>query len=216
MKRILLAGATLLALTAAQPTLAAALFNWSGCYIGVHAGGGWGRTSDDFSDRTGDTSGGLAGGQLGCNYQMGALVLGAEGSLAWAGLSGSTIIDPLETGHTRSNWLGSVTGRAGIAMDHTLIYIKGGGAWMQADYWVSAPGLGNFASGSATHSGWTVGAGLEWAFAANWSVRVEYGYYDFRTSTVNFACPVVCGGFSFPVNVHPIVQTGTLGLNWRY
>src|SRR3990172_1550129 len=110
MKRILLAGTALLALTAAQPSLAAdapvykgpapaaaALFNWSGCYIGVNAGGVWGRSNIDIpaypSNFNIDMSSIAVGGQIGCNWQApgSAFVVGIEGDGSWMNLDGSAL-----------------------------------------------------------------------------------------------------------------------------
>jgi outer membrane immunogenic protein len=94
MKRLLLAGAAILALCGtpafaadmavkAPPMAPAPVFSWTGCYFGGEMGVGWGRSHHDFnngapSDNS-DPRGGLIGGLAGCNYQMNNIVIGVEG-----------------------------------------------------------------------------------------------------------------------------------------
>ena len=158
-------------------------YNWTGCYLGGHAGYGWGRK--DFSDPTGAnfappgatvqdrTRGWLAGGQVGCNYQLsGSWLIGIEGEYAWANIKGDTI-DPFFAGKNAPNvlsaktdGLASATGRVGFVWDRALFYAKGGAAWAHDRYNVFlAPGIfapAVNASGTETRFGWTVGGGIEW------------------------------------------------------
>ena len=126
-------------------------YNWTGCYLGGHAGYGWGRK--DFSDPTGAnfappgatvqdrTRGWLAGGQVGCNYQLsGSWLIGIEGEYAWANIKGDTI-DPFFAGKNAPNvlsaktdGLASATGRVGFVWDRALFYAKGGAAWAHDRY----------------------------------------------------------------------------------
>ena len=230
MKRFLLAGAALLALTAAQPTLAAdapvykgpppvaaALFNWSGFYIGAHVGGGWG-TKDWVALGFGalgshNISGFLGGGQIGFNYQTGAWVFGVEGDFSWTNLKGEHV-DAIFGGNniTEVAWLGTITGRLGYAWDRTLLYVKGGGAWVRDNYTITAGGV-YFAGADATKAGWTVGTGLEYALAPNWSAKIEYNYLDFGNHTVRF---VTGGGGSFLREVDQYIHVVKVGINYRF
>jgi outer membrane immunogenic protein len=80
----------------------------------------------------------------------------------------------------------SATGRLGYAADHWLLYAKGGPAWAHDKYSASQyNGALNYTA-SETRSGWTLGGGLEWAFANDWSAKLEYAYYDFGSRTVGF------------------------------
>ena len=228
MKRILLAGATLLALTAAQPTLAAdapvyrkasppaaAVFSWQGLYIGLQAGYGWGNT-DQFDDGGPGPSfkwdGGVVGGTLGYNWQAGALVLGLEGDLSWSGIKGSITNPPgwgcgvSPTCHNEVKWFGTARGRVGYAMDRALIFATAGVAWgrLYADFTACAPV--QFCI-EETRSGWTAGGGLEWAFAPNWSAKVEYLYVDLGSFLVNTTDSL---GMTGKLNV---VRGG---VNWRF
>ena len=229
MKRILLAGAALLALTAAQPTLAAdapvykgpapvafAPFSWNGCYIGVNIGAGWG-TSDHgpttppaSTGATASTSGWLAGGQIGCNWHVSpGFVLGIEGDYDWANIRGSGPHGGLGgiNFESRLHHLGTVRGRIGYAMDRSLLYVTGGWAWGR--HTSDAVGGGVvLATDTQTHSGWALGAGWEWAFAPNWSAKLEYLYIDLGSKT--YTVP----GFSAPIDVQ--LSTLKLGVNYRF
>jgi len=113
---------------------ALAVYGWSGCYLGAQGGGaiGQSRHDTDFGS-TSDPytiSGGLAGGTVGCNYQVSQWVLGLEGDFSWTNKRGSAIeLAPFPatfTSQTRENWLGTVRGRVGFAADRWLFYVTGG------------------------------------------------------------------------------------------
>jgi outer membrane immunogenic protein len=175
----------------------AVLYNWSGCYIGGHVGGLWAKKDWTFvgtgvSNGSHDADDWLAGVQAGCNYQVGAVVFGAQGDFAWTEASGShtDLVFPTTTNHTEVRSLASVTGRIGYAWDRFLGYVKGGGAWERDRYdvFVTATGA-TVATARETRGGWTVGIGGEYAFTPNWTAFVEYNYYDFGTRQNNFVTP---------------------------
>jgi outer membrane immunogenic protein len=261
MKRLLLTTVSALALVSARPALGADLgrmpvkaappapvrvFSWTGCYLGGHAGWGWGRTKlNDLSTVFPDeglatifanspsvninTDGFLGGGQVGCDYQFaGNWVVGIEGQFSGADINGSTgtisnpiIIDPVtsSTFHSKTEWLASVTGRFGYAWDRWLVYAKAGGAWAHNKYDAVTTYAGTWAA-SETRGGWTVGGGLEWAFADNWSAKFEYQYYDFGSRDVTFFNPnpapfsAAFGNRVDSVDQH--IQTVKFGLNYRF
>ena len=177
MKRILLASAALLSLmTAASaadlaarpytkaPPLSPAI-NWSGFYIG--AMGGYAFDSDN--------GGGFGGGTIGYNWQASQFVFGIEVDAAGASIKDSQtfVIGVLPiTAEDKMDALGSVTGRVGVAANAALFYAKGGYAW--ANNKLSATTLGVTSSDSHVHSGYTVGGGVEYMFAPNWSAKAEY------------------------------------------
>jgi outer membrane immunogenic protein len=115
-----------------------------------------------------------------------------------------------------------LTGRIGfVATPSTLLYAKGGAAWAQNNISttnVSSPlvPVGPVSSSSYTASGWTVGGGLEYAFAPHWSVFAEYDYMDFGTSTRIFNDSPAAGGGSGPFNITQQVQIAIVGVNFRY
>jgi outer membrane immunogenic protein len=238
MRPLLFADASLIALIAATPALAAdmsprmplkaplaAAFSWTGCYIGAHVGGGWG--SKDFRDVPAegllvdadgietlrdDISGFLGGGQIGCDYQIASnWVIGIEGQFAGADISGS-VASPFGLAspfYAKTDWLANLTGRVAYAWDHVLLYAKGGAGWADDKY---SALYGSTYSASETRPGWTLGGGLEWAFANGWSAKLEYLHYDLGTRTVAFAS----GSATSPEFVTQRIDTLTVGLNWRF
>jgi outer membrane immunogenic protein len=141
------------------PVAAPAAFSWTGCYVGAHAGYGWGRNKNDFgvaveagpTEELGNptefgpfdhnTHGGVAGGQAGCNYQFQQnWVVGVEGELAWTGINGS-FTAPEDEGaanfsrfESRIRWNGDLALRFGYAWDRNLLYGKVGAAWANFRY----------------------------------------------------------------------------------
>jgi outer membrane immunogenic protein len=170
------------------------VFSWTGFYLGINGGYGFGQSSwsNPLFAPTGNfnTSGFLIGGTLGANYQMGSFVIGLEGDGDWNDANGTTSIGGgagCVTGcTTQSDWLATIRGRAGYAFDRVLVYGTGGAAFGEVQ---GAFGALPFASG--TQTGWTAGAGVEWAFLPNWTAKVEYLFVDLG----NFSCPPTSCGF---------------------
>jgi outer membrane immunogenic protein len=194
------------------PAIAAAAYNWSGFYVGVMGGYGW---SDDVTvagvDVTGaDIKGGFGGGTIGFNYQApgSQFVFGVEADAAWADLSHSETILGLGTGRQQINSFGSVTGRVGIAVDTLLLYAKGGYAWANNEFSLTALGL--TLSDTQFHSGWTVGGGAEWAFAGPWSAKAEYMFA--RYDSENYFGGIAPPGVGFGMDVHTVKA----GINYRF
>jgi outer membrane immunogenic protein len=184
-------------------------FSWTGFYLGFNGGGGWGRSSHadtNFGLVTPnfDLSGGLLGGTAGYNYQAGNAVLGLEGDLDWAKISGTTTtFVPGVNYSSYLQWLGTVRGRVGLAFDRFLPYVTGGLAVGNVKGTISGPGTA--LSGTSTDAGWTVGAGLEYGITPSLSVKAEYLYLDLAAAT-----PVP--GDTVDIKSH--VVRG--GLNWRF
>jgi outer membrane immunogenic protein len=164
----------------------------------------------------------LAGGQIGCNYQFATnWVAGIEVADSWANFRGAS--DPFFGGkavfNAQTNWIASGAARVGYAWDRWLVYAKGGVAWAGDKYNVS----GTFddqpydLQGSETRSGWTIGGGVEWAFWQNWSVDLDYAYYQFgsRSPALSGFFPLE-GNVSLPATIKQNVQTVTLGVNYRF
>jgi outer membrane immunogenic protein len=191
MKRLVLAGIGALAVVtmtgaanaadmprrAAMPTKAPAYlaYNWTGAYVGINGGGGWGRSnfSAPFASGTFNTSGGGVGGTLGYNYQVGQAVFGLEGDLDWTNLRGSAACGAVFTCETRNDWLGTARGRIGYAFDRFMPFVTGGLA--VGDIKSSVNGVG---SATSTKAGWALGGGLEAALTGPWTAKVEYLYAD--------------------------------------
>jgi opacity protein-like surface antigen len=183
----------------------AVLYNWTGLYFGAHVGGGLGNSS--FSDPAGPgifggnvrTPSALAGVQVGFNWQVpnSTWVLGTEADLSAMNATGtntclasSGILFSANCG-VRHTALGSVTGRVGYAAGsagRTLLYAKGGAAWLSEQIDITSNGLLAPASNlDGSRWGWTVGAGVEQALAPAWSVKLEYDYANF--GSVNAPTP---------------------------
>jgi outer membrane immunogenic protein len=219
MKRLLLAGFGLIALVGAaaaadlppgppnyykSPAFVPPPYTWSGFYIGLNGGGGLGRSNWDTAGGF-NVDGGLVGGTIGYNYQIGRAVLGVEGDLDWSGLRGSITSAGCPAGCTTSDsWLSTVRGRLGYAADRFMPYITAGGAFGNIN--ASTPGGG----GSVTNAGWTVGAGLEFAIAGNWTAKAEYLYVDLG----RFNCGVGCGAATDNVSFNTNIVRG--GINYRF
>ncbi|MDP3547059.1 MAG: porin family protein [Phreatobacter sp.] len=158
-------------------------FNWTGFYFGAQVGYGWGRNVRDvvgggFTNAY--NSNGLLGGvHVGYNWQGASpLVVGIVADIEAAGLSGNdaNVGGTLDT--ARVNWQGSVRGRLGFAADRALFYVTGGLAFGGLNY-TNNDGVLPVVSFSRTRTGWTLGAGVEYAFAPNWTAHAEYRYTDF-------------------------------------
>jgi len=179
------------------------VFDWTGFYAGVNAGYGWDRSRYDFGAlgaNAFDVKGGLVGGTVGYNYQIGQTVLGIEGDIDWQDAKGSAAC-VAGICQTRSDWLGTVRGRLGYAFDRFMPYVTGGAAF--GDVKATIPGLG---AQSDTRAGWTAGGGVEYAFAPDWTVKVEYLYADLG----KFNCAVCGANVKFNEN---IVRAG---LNYKF
>jgi outer membrane immunogenic protein len=171
----------------------APVYNWGGIYIGVNGGYGFGSsawTGGGLSTGSFNTSGFLVGGTLGFNYQVGAFVLGAETDIDYTGINGSTNLSGTIF-KTSNDWLGTTRARIGVAADRVLFYGTGGVAYgnVQANV--------NGVTSSSTQIGWTGGAGVEAAFADNWTARIEYLYVDLSNASCGAACGLAPVDVSF-------------------
>jgi outer membrane immunogenic protein len=169
------------------------LYNWTGFYIGGNAGGAFSGLS--LSDTAGSTftsttsQSFLGGGQVGVNYQFwGGVVIGAEADFDWLPNTKNTLTATngasTATATINDRWLTLVDARLGYAWDRFLVYGKGGGAFAGVSNSSGAVGATTFGlSGPANNSGWTAGAGVEYAFWGNWSVRAEYDFVRLNNAT---------------------------------
>jgi outer membrane immunogenic protein len=195
----------------------APMFSWTGCYIGANVGGAWARaelydsvTGTNLSNPNG--SGWAAGGQFGCDVQIENTVFGFE--TMWDGSDAKGTRSDGFNGIGFSNTaklrgFGTLTGRIGYAADHSLLYVKVGGAWAEASTQITGPLTSE--SHSTNGSGWVVGGGWEFAFAPNWSTKIEYNYMEFGNRSTTYAF--------IPETVqlqNRTVQTVLVGLNYRF
>jgi opacity protein-like surface antigen len=195
--------------------IAAPAYNWSGFYAGANIGGAWSTTT--LTDETAAahwTPGGtgfIGGAQIGYNVQTGNFVYGIEGDFDWTTFAGTT--RPLSTSlgvieaSTTKDWIATVAGRLGIASDNLLFYSKFGAGWIQESAALSTAGGGAILSGSRTTSGWLAGGGIEYAFASNWTGKLEYDYLGLSNTTT--LSPSV-------VNVSHDIQMLKVGVNYEF
>lgn len=182
--------------------------SWTGFYIGINGGAGWGTTSSNLN--VGQTlamngipginlvvplaqtslNGWLAGGQVGYNYQMGKYLIGIEGDADWADIGGTSPCLGIFNCSSKVKWTADITGRVGVfPVSSLLVYLKGGASWAGVN-----DGFGNGISGSVgpisffgnvsssfdeTRLGGLLGIGTEYLFAPHWTAKIEYNYVDY-------------------------------------
>jgi outer membrane immunogenic protein len=173
----------------AQPVVPAG-YNWSGFYVGVNAGYGYGRSRWDdsaFSSGSGgfDINGALVGGQFGYNWQFGSWVLGLETDADWTSIHGSAAGSGAMCAtngngqcQVQQNWFGTTRARAGYAFGRVLPYVTGGVAYGDRDVTLS-----NGTSSNSVNAGWTAGGGVEVGITPNWSAKAEYLHIDLGTAS---------------------------------
>jgi outer membrane immunogenic protein len=233
MKKILLTGTALLTLVSGSAMAAdlsrpapapvytkapmmAPVFTWTGCYIGGNAGGVWVKKDwenlAEVSQSSSNLSSWLAGGQVGCNYQVGAWVFGIQGDYDWTNANGTAtdLLFAATTDRSKVKSVASVTGRVGYAWDRFLGYVKGGGAWESDEYSIFTATA--VSTATETRTGWTVGVGGEYAFTDWLTGFVEYDYYDFGTTTNAFAGAL--GPFN--VSIDETKSVAKAGLNFKF
>jgi outer membrane immunogenic protein len=178
----------------------------------------------------------IGGVQAGCDYQFANnWVIGLAGDFAWASIKDQGA-DPFFTGKNpgpipisnRTDELASLTGRVGYAWNQILFYGKGGAAWAHDRYSIqnlfNLNGSGCFnpadvacnPTGSTTRLGWAAGAGVEWAFAENWSAMVEYDHYGFDSKTIGFSDRNATSTTPALLNVNQNIDIIKVGLNYRF
>lgn len=161
-------------------------FNWTGFYLGGHAGGGWGDADTWIPSHptfTVETSGFVGGVHGGYNHQMGRLVLGIEGDWSASNVDGDHLSggSNSERYSVEENWRASIRGRVGYAADRALFFATAGVAWVDLDTQYLHPGSSPSEVRGTTATGFTVGGGAEYALSNNWSLRGEYLYSSYDT-----------------------------------
>ena len=230
------AGAADMPMRAAPPMLPPPLFTWTGFYVGGNIGGAWANNSwtDRFFGTNFNNNGNgafIGGGQVGVNYQVGQFVIGGEWDFDWASNNNNSngVITPAGLIAVTSNnrWITTVAARFGVAVDHWLFYGKAGGGWVgnnsltvtNVTTGVSLT-CGTFSTltncGNNNTGGWLVGAGFEYAFTNNWTVKLEYDYLGLenRTFVIPATAPIL-GGDTFTSN-NRNVQMVKVGFNYLF
>ena len=203
------------------PAFVAPGYNWSGFYIGINGGGASSHATWDLigvgREGSHDATGGTVGGQVGYRWQAGTWVFGLEAQGNWADFSGSntSLVFPGFRNHTNVDAFGLFTGQVGYAVNNVLLYVKGGAAVTANSYRINTVG-GALAgvTGDDTRWGGTIGAGLEYAFAPNWSVGVEYNHLFMQDRTYTFTAPG--GGFVGTDRIRQDVDLVTARLNYKF
>ncbi|MFY7948785.1 MAG: outer membrane protein [Gemmatimonas sp.] len=172
----------------------APVFTWTGFYVGVNAGYGFGNVNAGAfvlprRVSIGNIDGFIGGGQVGYNYQMGQFVVGLEADIQGADLKASNAFGD----RIKTEYFGTVRGRVGFAFDRFMPYITGG--WAYGNVKTSIAGIGS--SDTSHTGGYAVGAGVEYAFTNNLTAKVEYLYVDLGEK--NFRATGVKVGTDFSV-----------------
>jgi outer membrane immunogenic protein len=164
------------------------VFSWTGLYLGVEGGGGWGSVSYLDNSVVGlplggtpisqSPSGGIFGGVLGLRYQTGQFVFGLEGTGAWADLTSTFVPVAGTTDSFKVRSLYTATGQVGWAFNQALVYVKGGWASASVDTSITIPAIGAFATQRQTDNGWTLGVGLDYALWQSLVLGIEYDHFD--------------------------------------
>jgi outer membrane immunogenic protein len=187
------------------------VYNWTGFYVGGQLGGAF-AGNNSLQGGNARFMGGVEGG---FDYQFAPnWVMGAEAQYSWLNTNTTGVTFPggaLVT--SRNNELGSVTGRLGYTWGPALLYAKGGYAWRDNNaIGVSVAGApAPFATTGGQKSGYTVGGGLEYMFAPNWSAKAEYQYYDFGTTSFTAGPPGVVGA-----RLRDDEHSVKVGVNYRF
>lgn len=213
------------------PPMIAAIYDWSGFYIGANGGYGssrkcWDQTvgfAPGVAEGCHDATGAVAGGQVGYRWQSSAFVFGLEAQGDWADLYGRNASAVLGVeNRTRINAFGLFTGQVGYAWNNALLYVKGGAAVTSDRY--RGAGTGGLAGAEfdradETRWGGAVGVGFEYGFAPNWSVGLEYdhlfmGRHDITLTSNGALAPV--GTFSRTDRIGQDVDLITARINYRF
>jgi outer membrane immunogenic protein len=206
------------------------LFTWTGVYAGGFIGGDWSRTFNDFAfglpatfNQSSDP--GIGGGIVGLQYQFGSFVLGVEGNLGTTLTRnlGSAPCSPtascaagFNVSESLAGPIWTVGGRGGWAIDHWMPYVSGGFANASFSQAFCVPGACPFDNATASHDGYYIGGGVDWAVFNSWVVGVEYRHYDFGTVRT---VPVAVGGFLDVPNTydsHPRFDTVTFRMTYLF
>jgi outer membrane immunogenic protein len=235
-KTLLFVTASILALGAAVPALAAdlparvytkappvvaAAYDWSGFYAGINGGGGWAHSCwsvvGGLSEGCHNADGGTVGGQLGYRWQMGPIVFGVEAQGNWADISGSNVSQLFlaDRNQTKIDAFGLFTGQVGYSWNNVLLYAKGGAAVVDDKYTVfGIPSGLQLATASETRWGGVIGAGFEYGFAPNWSAGLEYDHIFLGTNGNTLVTPV--GALFNAENIKQDVDLFTARVNYRF
>lgn len=181
------------------------ILTWTGFYFGAQGGVGWGASDETFDNAPNSATfvgsqdynlnGGMVGGLVGYDDQIGSFVLGLQADYNWADVSGrSGVINVSpnrgDTYFSKLTSYGDAKARAGYAFGPILVFLDGGLAFGTLQHQYDAAlngGAANTFVRNTSRTGWTLGGGVEYKFAQNWSAGVEYDYVDLGSSSIQYS-----------------------------
>lgn len=194
-------------------------YDWSGVYVGIQAGYGWGSNDYRYEDDRVDfePDGFLGGLTVGANWQSGSFVYGVEADISYSDVEGSVLSDDaapcyVEGCTANIDWFATGRARLGYAVDNFLPYVTGGFAVgrVEGSADLGACGFPAFCAFDKTEIGWTAGFGIEWGLTQKLSLKAEYLHIDFGSPGFN-------NGSGGEARVDEIaLDTVRLGLNYRF
>ena len=240
MKRILLTSVSLGILGMVSPAFAADLpyakapqaiqsvYDWTGVYVGAFGGGGFGNhnvnnstgSNQAFTDFTANytSTGGVAGGEIGYNWQSGNYVVGVAGDMFWSGIKGNDAaqfnagafpgVGAVDADSLR--WGGTLRAVGGIAVDRWLLFFTGGYAFGNIQHTNTPPG-GPIDQFTVHANGLTAGGGIAYAITNNISTKIEYRYYNFN----GYNRPNPPNG-QIPYTTETTYSVVTVGLDFKF
>jgi outer membrane immunogenic protein len=196
---------------------------WTGCYIGFHAGAGWGdKWWSDYliiDNVSYPTSGWVTGGQLGCNYQTGPLVVGAEGTWSWTNIEGNGVPANIFAAtllpgqfNSKIDSIATAGGRVGLVADKSLVYVKVAAAWADESHTLAPIAVFQPQTLGDTRFGIVLGAGIEYMIAPVLTAKLEYNYDAFGTKSFYFN--TIPGQVT--VNNRQRLHALMLGVNYKF
>jgi high affinity Mn2+ porin len=232
MKRICIIGSTTSVVLATCPFAAAAdlppskpikapvraaIYNWTGLYVGGHVGYGQGNLGPGTNPIPEQAvffphslTGMIAGFQAGYNLQLpNRVVLGVEADASFTSPVDRPKLDPAPF-NTTLEYAATARGRIGYAFGTILPYVTGGLAWGQTRVNTNAGDGSLLSSQLLPHVGWTAGLGMEMAVGGNWTARIEYDYIDLARRTYGLADAMLPD-----LNVDPRIHALKVGLNYQ-
>jgi outer membrane immunogenic protein len=214
------------------------LWSWTGFYVGANIGAAWARSSvsDDLAASpvgwigggtgivgtvNGNNTGLIGGLQAGYNWQFSSVVLGVEGDILFSSVDRTIVFAPglapfvQDTFRSRLDALGTLRGRIGWAVDRVLFYGTGGVAFASLrDQLNDPPSVAGFtAAPGSSVTGWTAGAGIEYAFADHWTARAEYLHVGFPDRSVTI---LAFGSTPYGFRFKDSLDIGRVGINYKF
>jgi outer membrane immunogenic protein len=224
---------------AKAPSATASVYDWTGVYVGVFGGGGYGNHNVNnstgsalpFEDFTANYSstGAVGGGEVGYNWQSGSLVVSVEGNLAWTGIKGSDAnqfnagnfpgVAAIDADNLR--WTGALLAKAGYAVDRWLLYFEGGYAFGSIQHTNTAsPRVAGFPlvdTFNVTANGLTGGGGIAYAVTNNIIAKFDYRYTNFNgyNRPGNVITGLTANG-QIPYTTETTYSVVTLGIDFKF